>query len=312
MTTRRTRATASLLNTRAKALRRYLPSAIAGDDRGVHQARVASRRLREAVPVLSKGLKHSKSRKAGRKIRRLTQALGSVRELDVTLHLIDELSASDELSRPALQDVRLHVVAERERVRETMLSRIAEVDAEKLGRRLDSVGEAIDADTTGVWRQALAARLLKRTTRLGEAIDTAGQLYAPDHLHEVRIAAKKLRYGLELAADAGIAGASALVRTVKRTQATLGRLHDLQVLQTHVASVQAAPHARAAAHEELGAIAGKIEEQCRLLHGKYVASVPALLDVMAAVRSQTVPRLARQAQPLKMSLPRRRAATRAI
>ena len=66
--------------------KRHLPSAIAGDDRGVHQARVASRRLREAVPVLAAGLKHSKAGKASRKIRRLTRALGTVRELDVTLH----------------------------------------------------------------------------------------------------------------------------------------------------------------------------------------------------------------------------------
>src|SRR5688500_19803635 len=162
MTTRRPRGTESLLQTRARALRRYLPAAVAGDDRGVHQARVASRRLREAVPVLASGLKHSKSRKAGRKIRRLTRALGSVRELDVTLHLIDELAASDGLSRPALQDVRLHVMEERDRLRETMLKDLSDVNAEQLNRRLVSVAEAVAADTTGGWRQALASRLLDR------------------------------------------------------------------------------------------------------------------------------------------------------
>ncbi|MEX2660303.1 MAG: CHAD domain-containing protein [Vicinamibacterales bacterium] len=308
MTTRRPRGTESLLQTRARALRRYLPAAVAGDDRGVHQARVASRRLREAVPVLASGLKHSKSKKAGRKIRRLTRALGSVRELDVTLHLIDELAASD-LSRPALQDVRLHVMEERDRLRETMLADLGEVNIDKLNRRLASVAEAIAADRSGGWRQVLASRLLKRARRLTEAIDTAGQLYVPEHLHQVRIAAKKLRYGLELAADAGVAGAAALVRTVKRTQTTLGRLHDLQVLQAHVAAVQAAPHARAASHEGLGAIAGRIEEQCRLLHGKFVASVPALHDVTAAVRSDIAGRLAARRRPLKMSLAARRRKT---
>src|SRR5450759_1405922 len=80
-----------LFERRTRALRRHLSAAIAGKDTGVHQARVASRRLREAVPVLTEGLHHSKAGKAQRKIRRLTQALGSVRELDVTLHLIDEL-----------------------------------------------------------------------------------------------------------------------------------------------------------------------------------------------------------------------------
>lgn len=278
---------------------------MAGDDRSVHQARVASRRLREAVPVLCTGLKHSRGGKAGRKIRRLTQALGSVRELDVTLQLIDELAASDDLSRPALQDVRLHVVAERERLRGRMLTQLGGVNAEKLNRRLVSVAEAIAADTSGIWRHALASRLLKRSRRLTAAIETAGPLYVPEHLHLVRIAAKKLRYGLELAADAGVAGAAALVRVVKRAQTTLGRLHDLQVLQTHVAAVQAAPQARAAAHEGLAAIAGRIEEQCRLLHGRYVATVPALHGVTGAVRAEIAPRLART-RPLKMALTRRR------
>src|SRR4029078_2795155 len=81
-----------LLERRTRALRRQLTAAIAGKDAGVHQARVASRRLREALPVLTEGLQHTKSGKAERKIRRLTQALGTVRELDVTLHLIDELA----------------------------------------------------------------------------------------------------------------------------------------------------------------------------------------------------------------------------
>jgi CHAD domain-containing protein len=147
---------------------------------------------------------------------------------------------------------------------------------------------------------------LNRSRRLADAIQTAGQLYAPEHLHQVRIAAKKLRYGLELAMDAGIAGAAAHVRTVKRAQTILGRLHDLQILQSHVATAQAAPHARPGAHAALAAIAGRIEEQCRLLHGKYVAAAPALHGVIAGVRSDVAGRLARGSRPLKMALSRSR------
>ncbi len=72
----------------------------------------------------------------------------------------------------------------------------------------------------------------------------AGHMYSPEQLHQVRIAAKKLRYAMELAFDAGVKSAAAPVRTVKRAQDTLGRLHDLQVLQAHVAAVQAEPSGR--------------------------------------------------------------------
>jgi CHAD domain-containing protein len=266
----------------------------------VHQARVASRRLREAVPVLADGLKHAG--KANRKIRRLTRALGTVRELDVSLHLLDELAASDELSRPALQDVRLHVIAEREHRREQMLARLADVDADKLDRRLKSVTEAVALDQSEAWRQALGTRLVKRAKRLSLTIDRAGQLYAPEQLHRVRIAVKKLRYGLELAADSGIAAAAPQVRALKRTQEMLGRLNDLQVLQTHVAAVQAVPVGRAVPHQGLGAIAGRIEEECRRLHGRYVAQADALRAVAEAVPTEVVPRLARRTRPLKMGL----------
>jgi hypothetical protein len=93
---------------------------------------------------------------------------------------------------------------------------------------------------------------------------------------------------------------------LKRTQETLGRLNDLQVLQRHVTAVQAAPVGRAVPHEGLSAIAGRIEEECRRLHGKYVARVESLNALTAAVRSDIVPRLTRSTRPLKMTLPRTR------
>jgi CHAD domain-containing protein len=268
---------------------------------------VASRRLREAVPVLAGTLKNSKAGKASRKIRRLTQALGGVRELDVTLHLLDELAASDDFSRAALQDVRLHVIQEREQKREVMLSRLGDVDIDKLKRRLASVDEAVGSDATGAWRQVLGTRLLKRVRMLAVAIDQAGQMYSPERLHQVRIASKKLRYALELAADSGVPGAMPHVRALKRTQETLGRLHDLQVLQGHVAAVQAAPRGRAVPHEGLGAIAGRIEEECRRLHGKYVANAEDLRVLSEAIRTEIVPRLTRpRGRAVKMQIARPR------
>jgi CHAD domain-containing protein len=306
MSSRTPRVTSALLTRRVNALHRYLPAAVAGDDRGVHQARVASRRLREAIPVLAGGLKGSKAGKATRKIRRLTQALGKVRELDVTLLLLDELSSSDELSKAALQDVRLHVMAERCGKREAMLTTLAHVDTDKLDRRLQSVAEAVLFDAQQGWRQELGARLLKRSKRLVGAIDQAGSLYAPEHLHEVRIAAKKLRYGVELASDSGLTSAAPVLRVLKRTQDNLGRLHDLQILQAHVAAVQAAPAGRAVPHEGLGAIAGRIEEECRRLHGKYVAQADLLREAAATITTGLVPRLTSRTPQLKMKIPVRK------
>src|SRR3954468_16077632 len=131
-----------LLERRTRALHRQLAAAVAGKDTGVHQARVASRRLREALPVLTDGLQHTKCGKAQRKIRRLTQALGTVRELDVTLHLIDELADRAGVPRAALAEVRALVMEEREQRRTVMLARLDAIDQDKLARRLHSVRES--------------------------------------------------------------------------------------------------------------------------------------------------------------------------
>ncbi len=306
MNTRAPRVTTVLLQRLTRALKRHLPAAVAGDDLAVHQARVTSRRLREAVPVLSTGLTGSKAGKARRKIRRLTRALGSVRELDVTVQLLDELARSPHVSRDAVEDVRTRVMKERDAKRKVMIERLEEVNVEKLDRRLASVGAALDEATSEPWRKALASRLLTRSRRLTDAMNEAGNMYAPDRLHAVRIAAKKLRYGLELAADSGLKQAAPHVRTIKRAQDMLGKLHDLQVLQIHVAAVQAEPRSgRTQSRAALEDLARHIEDQCRHLHGRYVASATSLRDAAIAVRKVIVPQLAHvphRARAIKMSL----------
>ena len=297
-----------LLERRTRALRRHLPSAVAGDYTGVHQARVATRRLREVVPVLTAGVKGAKVRKAGKKIRRLTRALGTVRELDVTLRILDELAARPDIPRSAVDDVRAHVISARDGRRALMLERLEDVDSEKLGRRLKNVAAALSAIDPSSWRAALAARVLKRSARFQSAVDDAGHIYAPERLHQVRIAAKKLRYALEIAGETGVRDAPPVVRVLKRAQSTLGRLHDLQVLQQHVREVQTAPALRhGATPVGLEAMLRALEGECRRLHARYLASAPALLELGETCRATIVPQLSspgpRARRPLKMSLP---------
>lgn len=310
MNRRNSRVTTTLLARRAAALKRHLAGAVDGDAHGVHQARVASRRLREAVPVLTAGVKGTKAKKARGKIRRLTRALGSVRELDVTLQILDELAASETLPRPALEDVRGHVVAERDERRATMRKRLEQVNTEKLDRRLAFVGETLAQAESQEWRSALGSRLLKRQKALRAAIAEAGQMYAAEKLHQVRIASKKLRYALELALDAGIKPAAGPLRTIKRAQDTLGRLHDLQVLQQHVAAVQASPAGKAPS-SGLEIVNRALEDRCRHLHAQYIALIPKLHDVVAAVPTVVVPQLAARVRTplraLKMTLKQRTA-----
>jgi CHAD domain-containing protein len=300
-----------LLERRTRALRRQLAAAIAGKDVGVHQARVASRRLREALPVLTEGLQHTGAGKARRKIRRLTQALGSVRELDVTLHLIDEIGDRPGIPRAALVEVRAQVIEDRERRRSVMLERLESVDTDKLARRLAAVRQALLHPAPGHnWRAALGLRITTRGRRLDKAIDEAGQIYAPEALHQVRIAAKKLRYSLEIADESGAVPCAATLRVIKRIQDALGRLHDLQVLQHHVAAVGAAPRGRRSTPDAgLAVLSRLIEEECRHLHGRYVSQLPRLHEAVDVARRDIPLRLTprrRSTRGIKMGLAAKR------
>ena len=292
--------TTLLLLRRARDLERHLPAAVAGDDVGVHQARVASRRLREAVPVLAADTRSRK--KAERKIRRVTEALGTVREMDVTVQILDEFARGPGIPRDALEDVRAHVIAERDRRRARMLERLRRVNTGKLSRRLQEVSVTIPGATVGEWRRALVAKVQSRAKRLRFAIHAAGQIYAPEHLHAVRIAAKKLRYALELVADAKLAPVGSLLSTLKRAQETLGRLHDLQVIEQHVAAVQALPPTRRGADDGgLDVIARMLADHCRHLHARYIKRSPALSEVTEKCISGVVPQLrATRSAQLKM------------
>jgi CHAD domain-containing protein len=285
----------------ARDLERHLPAAVAGDDVGVHQARVASRRLREAVPVLAADTKTRK--KAERKIRRLTQALGTVREMDVTVQILDEFARGPGIPRDALEDVRGHVIAERDRRRATMLDRLRRINTAKLSRRLGEVAIMIPGATLGEWRGTLVVRVGQRARRLRAAIQHAGQVYAAEQLHFVRIAVKKLRYALELVADSRLAPVRPLVNTLKRAQETLGRLHDLQVIEHHVAAVQALPPTRRGADDGgLDIIARMLADECRHIHARYVKQVPALFDLVESCTRTVVPSM-RRPRPLKMASP---------
>ena len=115
-------------------------------------------------------------------------------------------------------------------------------------------------------------------------------LYAPERIHDVRISTKKLRYALEIAKDAGVTGAGVLVRTLKKQQERLGRLHDLQSLLKHVREADASPNIGSRVND-LKAYADSLERDCRRLHAAFVEHREELADCVKEVRQHLVPSL---------------------
>src|SRR5437868_9932798 len=102
----------------ARALRRLEQ----GDVKALHRTRVASRRLRELIPVLQ--LQPDIAKKLARRLRKVTERLGTARELDVTLLLIDELYESRPVHRAALDHLRIVVARDREAARKKLFHHV--------------------------------------------------------------------------------------------------------------------------------------------------------------------------------------------
>ena len=262
----------ALLRQRLVSLLRAMPAAQAGDEISVHQARVASRRLREALPVLGTTADEDALDRAGKRVRRITRALGPVRELDVTLSLLAELDTKQLAPKRAIARVRAAVIEERQKRRRAMLAEIKPSRLEKLRKRLVQV--AAPAQRKEPTRTALAeaaAKASERAKRLRAAIDRAGGIYLADRLHRVRIEAKKLRYALEIQRELTQSRASARMNRLKHHQDLLGRVHDLEVLIERTREVQASlPAKNRRAMAELNRLIRALEAECREGHAVYM------------------------------------------
>jgi CHAD domain-containing protein len=275
----------ALLRQRLVSLLTAMPAVQDGDELSVHQARVASRRLREALPVLGARADAGAVDRAGRRVRRITRALGPVRELDVTLLLLAELEGRGAAPTRAIARVRAAVTDERQKRRNEMLQEMTPSRLDKLRKRLVQV--AAPESRTTVPRNALVAaadQSAERATRLRAAIERAGSIYLADRLHRVRIEAKKLRYALEIQRELARSRSAAGLARLKSQQDLLGRMHDLEILIDHARRAQStlSPRDRRGM-SELNKLIRVLEAECREGHAAYMRARPALLKLCDSV-----------------------------
>lgn len=248
-----------------------------GDVRALHRARVGSRRLRELLPTLR--LKNpAAAQKLGKRLRNVTTRLGTVRELDVLLLLIDELHLSRRDRSSAVGRVGVTVARERDEARKHLFERLPVEAMRRIVRKLEGVADELSkaeafrsssADRSWLW--VVEARVARRASRLAMAVNDAGAMYVPERLHVARIALKKLRYTVEMAAEIRGTRIDPALRALRRGQNVLGRVHDIQMLLDRVRQVQASlVPPDVTVWRELDALVVSLEDECRRLHARYM------------------------------------------
>ena len=206
------------------------------DPEGVHSMRVASRRLRSALRDFMPYLRKRGINSVQKRLRNVAGALGEVRDHDVALMALEEIGKRVPADvSPALKkgiDTRKDL---REKAREDLKSMLDKAQLDKL--QLDFTAAVEAATGTDGTQPAPQISYLKMSRavildRLKELEKLSADLYKPfevETLHDMRIAAKRLRYAVELFQRCWGHSISTYAKRAARMQTALGDLHDCDV-----------------------------------------------------------------------------------
>ena len=242
---------------------------------GVHDLRVASRRLRAFVSVYGP-LLDPDAKRIAKDLRRITRSIGTLREWDVHAeHLAQyKSSSSSDRERAAIEYLLEQVDAQRIVERQSAVRRLGKIDFERLAARID---QALDQACAGPASTSVTEFAHSALEPLAaHAVDTLPPDDGSEHaraMHELRIALKKLRYAYELLEPVLGADFQSLHGLAKGLQDLLGDHHDRIVLDQLVdrARVELAARGRKVLAGGLTKLGKRLVEERRELFLRFAA-----------------------------------------
>ena len=275
-----------LFRTQIHTLRSSLPGVLDGRESHIHEARIATRRVREVLPLLG-DRKRERVEDLGSRFKRMGRSLGRVRDADVRIALLASLETRMPHAAPSL--VVLRQVREKERLdlMRKLIKRLERLEAIRLIEMLDEhlafPGSFARVARAGhAWRRDVRNTLLDRARLTSEAIHHATGVYFPNRTHSARIAIKKMRYAMEIAHETGAADRSSAIRELKKAQDLLGDLHDRQELidsLTGTATPGGSANGQPEEASQESLLKQVIDAECRDLHGRYLDRRAKVLEI---------------------------------
>jgi CHAD domain-containing protein len=224
--------------TQVEALQSEIQGALVGDDiEHVHQMRVASRRMRNALNLFRDCLSDRKMKTWGDEIRKITKSLGKARDLDIQIELIARCYAAslEDRYKPGYNRLLLRLKQQRtktqEKVNRTLVNLQGGGILDRMQAHLSAVtagSESIYLYTPSLYQQAFEAI----NSNLEEFLSFEKFIHDPqniEELHAMRITGKHLRYTLEIFAPIYGTALDLHVRAMKNVQDLLGEIHDNDV-----------------------------------------------------------------------------------
>lgn len=247
-----------------------LPEAQAGQEEPIHQIRVASRRLRVALPVAAQKPAGRRVRRSLKRLRALTRLAGQGRDLDVCAALFDEQAPHARVTPLVVRLLHDRLAAERVRAHRKLAKALADFDATRLREDLDILMVRGGTDS-GEAALRLASARRKHTRAALEELRALGSHFAPMALHAIRRRCRWLRYAAEL--DRALFGGRATaVKHFKELQDILGQLHDAFVLADWIARAAASWEAQGKPARSAAArgVSARLRDRAQALHRRFL------------------------------------------
>jgi CHAD domain-containing protein len=259
---------ADAVGTRLKRMRREIESVRSGRKReAIHDLRVASRRLRTALVIFEPCLGRP-SRRWQRQVRAVTRGLGRARDLEVQIEFLVGFVRRTEkrTAKLGLRRLLTELKGERRVAQGEVAAALGAVEASGVLEEIERAAERVGAcgakrgkpcAKTGkadgfVYRYARArvGELLEELCRRSPYLSGTG--YAAQQ-HAMRIAAKRLRYALEVLSPAFGEDFTRGIAAARELQTLLGEVHDGVVWDAVVTAFETQDRRRDAALAELAA-----------------------------------------------------------
>ena len=223
------RASSKVLRATLLDLLEKVPEARSGaSEKGVHDLRVAVKRFREAFRLFRPVLRKKTFRRHRDWIEDLNDALGEVRDRDVSLARLRKLTAG--LAEPpgSVGGLLARIVAERIGAAGALAAMLDRLQLEGVPAQLAAQIELLEQQAApgGSTHEFARERVRERLLDVRARWTAARREATPESLHRVRIGNKRLRYAIEPFSRMLGKEVRRLYRSASRFHDVLGDVHD--------------------------------------------------------------------------------------
>ena len=236
---------ARFLRRQAKQLAEQLGGVCKADDSEfIHRARVASRRLRAALRMFRGCWRRKKMKRWVRQIRDIAQGLGSARDRDVEIEFLCGILSdmTDKACSPGIARLLVQVERQRESLQSGVFRAVDRLERSKTLERIQRSAkrvlasapssETIDYDDST--RRQTKQFIVDHLAELRLEQDSLDDPQDSRRHHAMRIAAKRLRYTLEIARPVYAGQLDDAFEATRKLQSLLGDVHDCDVWLQHL------------------------------------------------------------------------------